>query len=104
MDMLETWKPADRFPYQIVTTAMMEHSHGVAWKADLMLGTVKIGTVEQMGDGGADRVYITEPAYALVWKMAVMKAWPGREFFSAQESATLWLMAMEDQKNEMLNV
>lgn len=82
--------PAQPFNYYIKTTGIMEHSRGIAWVADLYMGIVKIGTVEQAGDGGADRVYFTETAYRAVWKAAVASAFGGD-----QEAATYYLLVQE---------
>lgn len=84
-------QPVAPFNYHIQTTAVMEHSRGIAWVADLYCGTVKIGTVEQAGDGGADRVYIGELAYRLVWNLAVKAAFGGDE-----EAATFYMLCAEE--------
>lgn len=83
-------QPAAPFNYYIRTTAVMEHSRGIAWVADLYLGLVKIGTVEQAGDGSADRVYFDAPAYRTVWNLAVQSAFDGDE-----EQATFYLLCAE---------
>lgn len=83
-------QPAAPFNYYMQTTAVMEHSRGIAWVADLYCGTVKIGTVEQAGDGGADRVYIEQPAHRTVWNLAVGSAFGGDE-----EDATFYLLCAE---------
>jgi hypothetical protein len=74
--------------YEMQTTACMEHSQGIAWTANLLADGVKIGTIEQDGHGGADRVYITDPAN--------MKPW--REFcdiHGGEEQTTYMLMCIE---------
>jgi hypothetical protein len=83
-------QPAAPFNYYIKTTAVMEHSRGIAWVADLYCGTVKIGTVEQAGDGGADRVYFDQPAHRTVWDLAVRNA-----FGADEEQATYYLLCAE---------
>lgn len=92
----DTEAPKAPFNYHINTTAVMEHSRGIAWTADLYLGTVKVGTVEQAGDGGADRVYFTETAYRTVWKLAVTAAFGGDE-----ERATYWLLVQEMENSNV---
>ena len=84
-------QPKAKFPYTMHTTAMMEHSHGIAWTADLYCGTVKVGIVEQMGDGGCDRVLLNNIGYRTHWKAAVASAFGGDE-----EAATYWLLLQEE--------
>lgn len=79
------------FPFTMRTTAVMEHSRGIAWTADLLMGTTKIGTVEQAGDGGADRVYIQGAGHKALWKAAVCASFGGDE-----EDATYYLLFQED--------
>lgn len=84
--------PDVAFPYTMHTTAVMEHSRGVAWVADLYLRDVKIGVIEQAGDGSADRVTFLVRAYQIVWDAAVAEAFAGDE-----ESATFWLLCQEEE-------
>lgn len=84
-------QPAAKFDYRIRTTQVMEHSRGVAWVADLMCGDVKIGTVEQEGNGGADRVYLSNSAYEMIWKLAVRAA-----FADDEEAATYYMLCAEE--------
>lgn len=79
------------FPYTMRTTAVMEHSRGVAWVADLYLRDVKIGVIEQAGDGSADRVTFLVRDSQIVWDAAVAEAFAGCE-----ESATFWLLCQEE--------
>jgi hypothetical protein len=75
--------------YKMQTTDCMEHSNGIAWTADLLADGVKIGIIEQDGHGGADRVYITDPAN--------IKAW--REFCAThggEEQTTYMLLCIEE--------
>lgn len=82
--------PAQPFNFHIQTTAVMEHSRGIAWVADLYMGVTKIGSVEQAGDGGADLVYFSNMAYCTVWNLAVKSAFAGDE-----EAATYYLLVQE---------
>lgn len=54
--------------WHIKTTKIMEHSRGIYWLADLMLDGVKVGTVEQMGRGGADEVQIADKSVMRLWR------------------------------------
>ena len=85
-------QPKGKFPYTMRTTAVMEHSRGIAWTANLMVGDVVIGTIEQAGDGGADRVYIQNPAYRTIWNLAVQTAFDGNE-----EDATYYMLVKEEE-------
>jgi len=76
--------------YRAHTTGMLEHSHGVAWTADLLAGDRKIGTIEQGGYGGADTVHITDPADRVAWNTHCAGL-PGK-----QEQATYLLICAED--------
>jgi hypothetical protein len=49
------------------THKIMEHSRGIYWLAHLMLDGVKVGTVEQMGRGGADEVHIMDKDVMRLW-------------------------------------
>jgi hypothetical protein len=88
----QTPKPAVPFNYYMVTTAVMEHSRGVAWTADLFIGVTKVGTIEQAGDGGADLVYISGAGNKALWKAAVSASFAGDE-----EAATFHLLVQEEE-------
>ena len=88
---------ATRFAYTIRTTSIMEHSHGVAWTASLLLDGRKVGTVEQLGDGGSDRVDLHDDAERLAWRAAVQQSWPHLDFWSGEEYATYHMMEIEDE-------
>lgn len=83
--------PTAPFDYTMRTTAVMEHSRGIAWTADLLRNGAKVGTIEQHGDGGADRVDIYDRAYRMEWNAAVAAAFAGDE-----EAATFWLLVQEE--------
>lgn len=83
--------PAVPFPFTMRTTAIMEHSRGIAWTADLLAGGSKVGTIEQAGDGGADRVYINGAGHNALWKAAVSASFAGDE-----EAATFYLLVQEE--------
>ena len=84
-------KPKGKFHYTMQTTGVMEHSRGIAWTANLMWGSEVIGTVEQAGDGGADRVYIDNLAYRTHWNLSVQNAFDGNE-----QDATYFLLVQEE--------
>ena len=81
------------FPYSITTTAMMEHSSGVAWIADLFRNGRKVGTVENRGDGGGDIVRIDAKADRLMWNIAITEAFGHASII--EEAATFYLMCAE---------
>ncbi len=85
-------QPKGKFHYTMQTTAVMEHSRGVAWTANLMFGYQVIGIIEQDGNGGADRVYIQNPAYRTIWNLAVQTAFDGNE-----EDATYYMLVKEEE-------
>jgi hypothetical protein len=91
IDLYAPEAPAVPFAYFINTTAVYEHRRGIAWTADLYLGTVKVGTVEQGGNGGCDEVTLANPAYRLHWKSSVAAAFAGDE-----EAATYWMLCVEE--------
>lgn len=91
-DLYEPQQPVAPFNYRMQTTAIMEHSRGIAWVADLYLRDVKVGVIEQQGDGAADRVTFTERAYGLLWNLAVTSAFAGDE-----EAATYYLLVQEGE-------
>lgn len=97
----ETPKPVAPFPYWIRTTQVMEHSRGIAWTAELHTWTgdervhAVIGTVEQAGDGGADRVYIERADDRARWEAAVREAFPTMD----EEAATFHLLVQEEEGN-----
>lgn len=86
-------KPVAEFPYEMKTTNIMEHSHGIAWTANLLREGTVIGIIEQMGDGGADRVFVTEKDDRAKWESDVAKAFPGL----TEEAATYYLLYQEDE-------
>lgn len=94
IDGYEVRTPEVAFDFTMRTTSVMEHSRGIAWTADLFLGPVRIGTVEQMGEGGADVVRIPEAGHRTVWNLACAAAFPNPNL-SAEEDATFWLMIAE---------
>jgi hypothetical protein len=93
LDLYGPQQPAAPFNYRMQTTAIMEHSRGIAWVADLYLRDVKVGVIEQQGDGAADRVTFTERAYGLMWNLAVTSAFAGDE-----EAATYYLLVQEGER------
>lgn len=84
--------------YALNTTAVMEHSHGVAWTADLLIDGRKIGTVEQLGNGGADMVHILDQGDRDAWATHCADT-PGGE-----EEATYLLLCAEDGVDPEANV
>jgi hypothetical protein len=44
--------------YALIVTGQLETSRGVAWTGDLMRNGVKVGSVENRGDGGATEVFL----------------------------------------------
>lgn len=88
----EAPQPVTAWPYRMKTTAIMEHSRGIAWTADLLREGVKIGTVEQRGDGGADWVYITDRQDRTRWEADVAAAFPE----DGEEGATWYLLCLEE--------
>lgn len=83
--------PIGLFPYEMRTTGILEHSNGVAWTADLFREGVKIGTIEQEGHGGADRVFIRDLNEMGTWRMYVDAA-----FAKNEEDATYFLLCKEE--------
>ena len=83
--------PAAPFDYTMRTTAVMEHSRGIAWTADLLRNGATVGTIEQHGDGGPDRVYADRGLARADWNAAVTAAFAGDE-----EAATYWLLVQEE--------
>jgi hypothetical protein len=83
--------PKGKFPYTMQTTGVMEHSRGIAWTANLMVGEVVIGTIEQAGDGGADRVFINGLTQRQIWEKSVKANFGGNE-----EDATYFLLVQEE--------
>lgn len=92
LDLYGPQQPAAPFNYRMQTTAIMEHSRGIAWVADLYLRDVKVGVIEQQGDGGADWVTFTERDHRVVWDAAVSAAFSGDE-----EAATYYLLVQEEE-------
>ena len=91
--MIDTYnpKPKGKFPYAMQTTAVMEHSRGIAWTANLLVGDVVIGTIEQAGDGGADRVFIHGLTHRQIWEKSIKANFGGNE-----EDATYFLLVQEE--------
>ena len=83
--------PIGSFPFKMRTTQILEHSKGIAWTADLFREGVKIGTIEQKGDGSGDRVFIRDLNEMGTWRMYVDAA-----FGKIEEDATFWLLCQED--------
>lgn len=54
-------------PYTMRTTKVVEHERGIYWKADLLCAGQLIGSIEQMGNGGADRVRISDSTNKAEW-------------------------------------
>ena len=71
--------PTAPFDYTMRTTAVMEHSRGIAWTADLLRNGATVGTIEQHGDGGPDRVYADRGLARADWNAAVTAAFAGDE-------------------------
>ena len=91
-DLYTPRQPQEPFPYQMNTTSVMEHSRGIAWTADLIRDNIgKVGTIEQMGDGGADRVTFNDTVHRIMWKGDVIAAFGGDE-----EAATYYLLCKEE--------
>lgn len=78
--------------YRINTTGVLEHSHGIAWTADLYAGDTKIGVIEQEGRGGADQVMITDHSHRPAWKAHC-------DAVGGEERATYLLVCAEDGIN-----
>ena len=85
-------QPKGKFPYTMRTTAVMEHSRGIAWTANLRVGDVVIGTIEQAGDGGADRVFINGLTQRQIWEKSVKANFGGNE-----EDATYYMLVKEEE-------
>lgn len=77
--------------YTIQTTEMIQIHRGVAWCADLLRGGIKIGTIENRGDGGADHVYIEDKSARAEWYQFVAD-----KFEDDEEEATFYLVCQED--------
>lgn len=74
--------------YKIKTTKLFEHDRGVFWEAQLLKDGKKIGTITQMGTGGADRVYIDDRSKIKDWNAFC-------ENMGGEELATFALMLEE---------
>lgn len=72
---------------------MIEHSRGIAWTADLLFNGTRIGTIEQLGRGGADQVSFDHPGDRAQWQADINEAFDGNE-----ENATWWLLEQEESK------
>ena len=77
--------------YEMRTTAMMETYRGIAWTADLILNDVKVGMIENYGDGGCDIVRFDNSTARNAWMAYVNERFNGDE-----ESATADLLFQED--------
>jgi hypothetical protein len=77
--------------YEMRTTAMMETYRGIAWTADLILNDVKVGMIENYGDGGCDIVRFDKPIARKAWM-----AYVNERFDSNEELATAHLLFQED--------
>jgi hypothetical protein len=93
MNFDENPEPKSDFPYHIVTEKMMEHSKGIAWTASLYREGLKIGSVEQEGNGGADSVIIESAADRATWTVDVQEAFDGDE-----EQASFYLLIQEEER------
>lgn len=82
--------PTGPFPYTMQTTAVIEHSRGIAWTATLFRNGRRVGFVEQLGTGGCDVVTLDTQADRITWKAAVTIAFAGDE-----EAATYFLLVAE---------
>ena len=79
------------------TTMISQHSRGVFWVADIIDKSGEIvGFIEQMGEGGADRIYI-EPSKYPEWNECLERSYPGAEWFDAQQRASGWLLRQEEK-------
>ena len=77
--------------YTMHTTDMMETRSGIAWVADLLRDGIKIGGVENQGDGGADYVFFTVKTERADWRLFVAEKHEDDE-----EKATEWLLFQEE--------
>jgi hypothetical protein len=85
-------KPTAPFPYVMKTTSIMEHSRGIMWTANLLREGKVVGIIEQMGDGGADRVGFNTVDDRRKWEADVKFAFGGDE-----EGATFFLLCEEGE-------
>ena len=83
-------KPTAPFPYTMRTTSVLEHSRGIMWVATLLRDGEEIGEIEQMGDGGPDRVIIDDAQDRALWDEHIKSA------FDSEESATFYLLCEEE--------
>lgn len=96
--------PQQPFPYRMETVKAALHSDGCFWVANLYRTgdgspTTPVGSIEQDGRGGADRVYFlgeTRHSEFLLWHQALKDSFGGNE-----EDATFWLMIQEDNEAEV---
>ncbi|WP_427928319.1 hypothetical protein [Agrobacterium cavarae] len=77
--------------YTMHTTEMIELHRGIAWWADLLKDGIKIGSVENRGDGGADHVYIADKSDRAEWYQFVAD-----KFEDDEEQATFDLQYQEE--------
>lgn len=76
-------------PYTMQTTKQHEHQRGIYWFANLLCNGVVIGTIEQMGNGGADRVEIFDNDNKVSWMAHCANV-------GGQEQATYALLVAEE--------
>ena len=77
--------------YEMHTTAMMETYRGIAWTADLTLDGIKVGMIENYGDGGCDIARFDNALDRKAWMTYVNERFEGNE-----ELATADLLFQED--------
>ena len=102
----ELTTPKQPFPFLTNMTDSMDMSDGLAWVADLYMVNftnskakpVRIGQVENKGDGGADYVWIFEPTHRALWKAAVEASFPSDKGSDwCEEYATAYLAEQEEK-------
>jgi len=86
-------KPVAPFPYTMRTISVMEHSHGIAWTAALLRNGRRVGLIEQMGDGGADRVIIQADDWRRHWEESIVASFPD----DGEEGACFYLLCTEEE-------
>lgn len=62
--------------YELRITNQIEFRGGVAWTADLLRNGVRVGAVEDRGDGGAVVVDFYTPEERKQWNLVVSAAYP----------------------------
>jgi hypothetical protein len=84
--------------YSIRTTFVKEHSRGIFWTADILNSDgVKIGSIEQLGDGGADQAFI-DAEHEPSWSAWLKEAYPEENVFGAEECASAWMLYAEEER------